>query len=145
MKKINLSPLLLCILCVFFNTASYSSEQKSMLITESYYRVKWGYFEEFMSLFKKNHYPILKEMKKRGHIDSIVIDYPVNHASEEARWDVRVTISIPDTAKFKREISAVSKEIYPDQAKLKDAETQRLRLLLAHQDIMIRREKLSAW
>lgn len=125
--------------------ASYASEQKNILITESYYRVKWVYFEEFMALFKRNHYPILKAMEKRGYINSILVDYPVNHASEEARWDVRVTLSIPDTAKLKREMSAVSKELYPDQLQLKKAENQRLRLLLAHQNIMIRREKLSDW
>ena len=145
MKKIKTSLLFLAFLVALTSTPSFSEEQKARLITESYYRVKWGYFDQFMDLFKRNHYPILKEMKKRGLVDAIVIDYPVNHASEQARWDVRVTVSITDTAAFKREMGSVSKQLYPDQAQLKKAETQRLRLLLAHQDIMIRREKLSNW
>lgn len=145
MNKLKLSPLFLLVFLIAASSFSYSAEQKSPLLTESYYRVKWGYFDEFMALFKANHYPILKEMKKLGYIDSIVIDYPVNHASEEARWDVRVTLSIPDTAKLKSEMARVSKALYPDQAQLKADETQRMRLLLAHQDIMLRREKLSSW
>ena len=28
---------------------------------ENYYKVKWGYAEEFLSLYKKNHYPLLKK------------------------------------------------------------------------------------
>ena len=28
---------------------------------EYYYKVKWGHSEEFLTLFKKNHYPLLKK------------------------------------------------------------------------------------
>jgi hypothetical protein len=134
-----------CLIFLCFSQFSHSADARSALITESYYRVKWGYFDQFMDLFKKNHYPILKEMKRLGYIESIVVDYPINHASEGHRWDVRVTIVIPDTAKYKSEMAGVSKNIYPDQEKLKRDETERFRLLLAHQDIMIRRDDMSSW
>lgn len=115
------------------------------LISESYYRVKWGYFDEFMTLFKKNHYPILKELKRLGLIESIVVDYPINHAGEQDRWDVRVTTTIPDTTKFKLALARVTQELYPDQKQLKKDEQERFRMVLAHQDIMIRRADLSSW
>ena len=61
---------------------SHAADVKSRLITESYYTDKWGHFDEFVDLFKKNHYPILKEMQELGHIESLVIEYPLNHAGE---------------------------------------------------------------
>ncbi|MCA1626050.1 MAG: hypothetical protein LC768_16370, partial [Acidobacteria bacterium] len=33
---------------------------------EFYYKVKWGHFDEFLELYKKNHYPILLRQKKLG-------------------------------------------------------------------------------
>jgi hypothetical protein len=98
-----------------------------------------------MALFKKNHYPILKELQRLGHISDLHIDYPINHASEESRWDVRVAMTIHDTDVVKREMPRISQQIYPDLKQLKAEETQRMRLLLAHQDIMIRRENLADW
>ena len=31
-----------------------------------FYTVKWGFQDEFLDLFQRNHYPILKEMEKHG-------------------------------------------------------------------------------
>jgi hypothetical protein len=33
---------------------------------ESYYRVKWGYADEFIRLWKTNHYPLLKKAEEKG-------------------------------------------------------------------------------
>ena len=33
---------------------------------EYYYKVKWGHSEEFLTLFKKNHYPLLKKGVESG-------------------------------------------------------------------------------
>ena len=30
-------------------------------VIEYYYKAKWGHAEEFLALFKKNHYPVLKK------------------------------------------------------------------------------------
>lgn len=32
---------------------------------ENYYKVKWGHSEEFIALWKKNHYPLLKNYWKK--------------------------------------------------------------------------------
>ena len=29
---------------------------------EYYYKVKWGYFDEWMELYKRNHYPVLQRL-----------------------------------------------------------------------------------
>jgi len=135
----------LCVAIFLPSHLSYSEEKSSVVIAESYYRVKWGYFDEFIDLFKRNHYPILKEMKRLGYIEEIVIDYPVHHAGEQDRWDVRVTTVIRKTKKYQEEMRRVTNELYPDKKNLKSEESKRFRLLLAHQDVRIRREDLSKW
>lgn len=137
--------ILTCLTLTFGSQFASSGQQKPALIAESYYRVKWGYFDEFLELFKKNHYPILKEMQRLGFIESIVVDYPVLHAGEQYRWDIRVTTIIRETENYQKEMKRVTNKLYPNQLELKAREAQRFRLLLAHQDIRIRREDLSKW
>ena len=140
-----LAALILAQTLLFAQGASAGDPQDAPLITEAYYRVKWGHFDEFMDLFKKNHYPILKKMQELGHIESMAAAFPMNHASEESRWDFRMTIVIPDTKAFARAFDGVSKELYPDQDKLKRDERQRFSLLTAHTDVVVRRDDLSTW
>src|SRR5687768_1919719 len=33
-----------------------------------YYKVKWGYQDEFLELFKRNHYPLLEAQVKSGRL-----------------------------------------------------------------------------
>src|SRR4030095_3294292 len=36
-----------------------------------YYKVRWGFQQEFERLFLKNHYPVLMEMKQRGRVQDV--------------------------------------------------------------------------
>lgn len=45
---------------------SQASDEESLFITEAYYQIEWGHLDEFTELFKRNHFPILTELKKRG-------------------------------------------------------------------------------
>jgi hypothetical protein len=147
MKTIRLFALLLVLIPVplAVSPATAAEEASAPFITEAYYRIKWGHFDEFMELFKRNHYPILKELKSQGHIASISAAFPINHASEDSRWDFRLTIVIPDTAAFARAMPGISTELYPDQKKLKEEERHRFSLLDAHTDIVIREENVGDW
>lgn len=120
-------------------------EEKSLFITEAYYRIQWGHFEEFMELFKRNHYPILVELEKRGVIESMEAAFPINHASEESRWDFRLRISLRDTDRMASEFPKVSKLVFPDQIRLAKEEQRRFSLLTAHTDIVIRLDDMSSW
>ncbi|MAG32402.1 MAG: hypothetical protein CL908_16090 [Deltaproteobacteria bacterium] len=130
---------------MFAPVGAIADEESAPFITEAYYRIEWGHFDEFMELFKKNHYPILARLKEQGHIESISAAFPVNHASEESRWDFRLTIVIPDTGAFAQAMPGISKELYPDQEKLDRDERRRFSLLKAHTDIVIRREDVTKW
>src|SRR5437879_13414560 len=59
---------------------------------EYYYKVHWGHQQEFLQLFLKNHYPLLKKGVESGRMVSVKIETPANHMTEDARWDYRVTI-----------------------------------------------------
>jgi hypothetical protein len=114
---------------------------------EFYYKVKWGYFDEFMELYKKNHYPILKELKKRGEIQDMKAVYPINHASESGRWDFRYTIVFKDFAASRNQAlsKSITLELYPDQEKFKKEEQRRFEILQEHIDVPIREDNLSEW
>ena len=127
------------------DVARAAADESAPMITEGYYRVRWGHFDEFMELFKKNHFPILRELEKQGLIESMTASFPLHHASEDSRWDFRMTIVIPDTKGFAEATAEISKKLYPDQEALKKAEKHRFTLLDAHTDIVIREADLSTW
>lgn len=111
------------------------------------YKVKWGYFDEFMSLYRKNHYPILQRMQKLGRIVSMSAAYPVNHAAENARWDLRFTIVWRDAATAHEDFddATIRKELYPDQETFRKEEQRRFELLLEHTDVPVVMDDLNGW
>ena len=64
---------------------------------EYYYKVQWGHQQEFLQLFLKNHYPLLKKIVDSGRMISVKIETPANHMTEDSRWDYRVTIRFKDS------------------------------------------------
>ena len=40
---------------------------------EYYYKCQWGHQQEFLQLFLKNHYPLLKKIQATGRIVSLKI------------------------------------------------------------------------
>jgi hypothetical protein len=107
---------------------------------EYYYKVQWGRQQEFLQLFLKNHYPLLKKQIETGRIVSVKIDSPANHLPEDARWDYRVTIrfknsTVATTANPAEE--SLMKQLWPDQETYKREEQRRFEILLAHWDIPV--------
>jgi hypothetical protein len=116
-------------------------------VVEYYYKTKWGTFDEFKALFKKNHYPVLMKERGLGRILRVTIDYPVYHGTEDGRWDMRVTITFKDaaTALAPFDNTAILKELYPDKATFDKEERRRFELLDAHWDLPVRAETLVGW
>jgi hypothetical protein len=107
---------------------------------EYYYKVQWGHQQEFLQLFLKNHYPLLKKLVERGRALSVKIETPANHMTEDARWDYRVTIrfknsTVATTANPEEE--ALIKQLWPDQDTYKREEQRRFEILLAHWDLPV--------
>ena len=122
--------------CLFTNAQNKKDEPFTI---ENYYKVKWGYADEFIDLWKTNHYPILKKAIEKGYILSVKAEKPILHSGEDTRWDFKVTIVFknaqmgvgsPDV------ISPLKSEVFTDLTKLEKDEQHRFELLIAHWDVM---------
>jgi hypothetical protein len=107
---------------------------------EYYYKLQWGHQQEFLDLFLKNHYPLLKKIQSTGRILSIKIESPANHTTEDGRWDYRVTIryknsTVATTAN--PDEAAFIKQLWPDQATYLKEEQRRFEILLGHWDLPV--------
>jgi hypothetical protein len=107
---------------------------------EYYYKCQWGHQQEFLHLFMKNHWPLLKKIQSTGRIVSLNIESPAYHTTEDGRWDYRVTIvyknsTVATTANPDEE--TFIKELWPDQATYTKEEQRRFEILLAHWDLPV--------
>ena len=118
---------------------------KDHFTIENYYQVKWGFADEFINLWKVNHYPLLKKAIEKGDIISVEAEKPKLHSGEDTRWDFKVILV------FKNEKTAFDpdlttpykKQLYPDENKLTKDEQHRFELLIAHWDVMIEKIDLT--
>ena len=106
-------------------------------VAEYYYKARWGYADEFIRLFKKNHYPVLKKQIESGRILEVRAERPRYHTTEEGRWDYRVTIVFKNAAVAADSSGedAIVKQLYPDQETFKREEQRRFEILIAHWDV----------
>jgi hypothetical protein len=110
---------------------------------EYYYRVKWGSLKDFVSLYDRNHKPLLEEMRKDGFIQNMKSEFPFTHLAGGPRWDMRVTITYRDAAAalndpaWEERWSDAKKRLYKDLVKLGAEEALRFSLLEDHWDVVI--------
>jgi hypothetical protein len=125
-------------------TASEGKEQP--FVVEYYYKTKWGHADEFLTLFKKNHYPVLKKEMELGRILKVSMTAPRYHTTEDGRWDYRVTIVFKSAAieSDNFDSAALIKQLYPDQETYKKEEQRRFEILDAHWDLPIKDVALDA-
>src|SRR5215472_19114052 len=79
-------------------TSARTEAQNGPFAVEYYYKVKWGYADEFIALFKKNHYPLLNKQVEMGRMLQVSAVAPRYHMTENGRWDYRVTIVFKNAA-----------------------------------------------
>jgi hypothetical protein len=115
-------------------------------VIEYYYKTKWGHAEEFLALFKKNHYPVLKKEMELGRMLKVSMTIPRYHTTEDGRWDYRVTIVFKNAtvANDNFDSSVLIKQLYPDQDSYKKEEQRRFEILEAHWDLPIKDADLEA-
>ncbi len=113
---------------------------------EYYYKAKWGHAEEFLALFKKNHYPVLKKEIELGRMLKVSMTVPRYHTTEDVRWDYRVTIVFKNAAiaNDNFDSSALIRQLYPDQETYKKEEQRRFEILEGHWDLPIKDMDLDA-
>jgi hypothetical protein len=123
---------------ILLNYSLKAQTNKDYFTIENYYKVKWGYAEEFIDLWKANHYPLLKKAIEKGDIITVEAEKPKLHSGEDTRWDFKVTLVFKDIkAAFDPELTTpYKKQIYPNLDKLAKDEQHRFELLLSHWDVM---------
>ena len=119
-------------------TSKTGHGDKSYVI-EYYYKAKWGYADEFIKLFTKNHYPVLKKEIELGRLLRVDVAKPRYHTTEDGRWDYRVTITWKDaqTANDDFDAETITNILYPDQDTFKREEQRRFDILLSHWDLPV--------
>jgi hypothetical protein len=132
---------------LFFSPAAISPQAQSApassdrpFVVEYYYKARWGYADEFLKLFKKNHYPLLKKEIEMGRMVKVWIDQPRYHTTEDGRWDYRVTIVFKNAtvANEPFDEDTLKKQIFPDQEAYQHEEQRRFQILEAHWDLPIK-------
>lgn len=121
------------------------NEAAPPFVIEYYYKTKWGHADEFLALFKKNHYPVLKKEMELGRILKVSMTVPRFHTTEDGRWDYRVTIVFKDAAIANDNFDSAPliKQLYPDQEAYKKEEQRRFEILDAHWDLPIKEVDLA--
>ena len=126
-------------------TAPFASYAQSVatdkpFVVEYYYKPKWGHADEFLKLFKKNHYPVLKKESEMGRITKVWVDQPRYHTTEDGRWDFRVTIVFKNAtvANEAFDEAALQKQLYPDQETFQREEQRRFEILDSHWDLPVK-------
>ena len=113
---------------------------------EYYYKVQWGHQQEFLQLFLKNHYPLLKKEVEMGRMLKVWIDQSRYHTTEDGRWDYRVTIVFKNASVANEAFDedALKKQLWPDQETYTREEQRRFEILDAHWDLPIKAVDLDA-
>jgi len=121
-----------------------SSTSDRPFVVEYYYKAKWGHADEFLKLFKKNHYPVLKKEMEMGRITKVWMDQPRYHTTEDGRWDFRVTIVFKNAAVANEPFdeAALQKQMYPDQETFQREEQRRFEILDGHWDLPVKTVEL---
>ena len=103
-----------------------------------YYRVRWGFQDEFQRLFFKNHYPVLEaEMAAAaGPIRSVEVFTPTYHGDGRADWTFLVVITYKNWAAMNQpREKGLLERLFPDQETFKKEEARRFEILDAHWDV----------
>ena len=122
------------------------SSARAERTTWYFYRVKWGFQDEFVRLFAKNHLPILREEMKMGRLTDVRTFVPTYHGDGRADWTFAVVITYKDTAAMTApsDDEAIQKRLFPDRARFLKEEQRRFEILDAHWDVPLNQVDLDA-
>ena len=102
-----------------------------------FYKVRWGFQEEFVQLFKKNHLPVLRAQQEAGRMKSVRAFAPTNHGDGRADWTFLVVIRWAGWNELgaPSQEDAVAHELFRDYETWRKEEQRRFEILDAHWDV----------
>jgi hypothetical protein len=109
-------------------------------VIEYYYKVLPGAGAEWLTLYKKNHNPILKQLIKEGILLSEKL-YERKFHAETPAWDFKIVMVWRDWMALEdahhRE-PQIKRELYPDPQELARQEKRRWELTTGHWDDVLK-------
>lgn len=104
-----------------------------------FYKVRWGFQDEFLDLFRRNHYPVLKA-QIGDRFTAVRACVPRYHGDGRADWTFAVAITYKDLDALMRPSNEaeIARRLYPDQERFKREEQRRFELLDAHWDVPLK-------
>ena len=115
--------------------APAAQAQPAQTTTWYFYKVKWGFQNEFLDLFQKNHYPVLKARMDAGYYTAVRTYQPRYHGDGRSDWTFAVELVVREGAPDAPSEEEVIRKLYPDQVKFRSEENRRFELLEAHFDV----------
>jgi hypothetical protein len=101
-----------------------------------FYRVRWGAIDDFIELFERNHWPILRDQLESGRFLDVRAATPRFHGDGRADWNFLVTITYRDWTALEAHSEAdIAARLFPDQDRYRAEERRRFELLEAHWDV----------
>ncbi len=104
-----------------------------------FYTVKWGFQDEFLDLFQRNHYPVLKAREKAGYYRSVRTFVPEFHGDGRADWTFAVELVVAPNPPGSPTADEIIAKLYPDRARFNREEQRRFEILVAHWDVPLNR------
>jgi hypothetical protein len=138
----------LVVVAVLFSTFTLGAQAPAKQATGQakttwyFYTVKWGFQDEFVDLFQRNHYPVLKAKEKAGMFQSVRAFVPEFHGDGRADWTFAVELIVPPNAPTTPTDDEIISKLYPDRAKFAREEQRRFEILVAHWDVPLKRVDL---
>jgi len=109
------------------------------------YRIRYGYQDEWFTIFRKYQVAILEKQKQLGYVKDYTIWAPGLHTSEESRWDYRVVITrASHDAPPGESEKEVARRLFPDQNTFQHDENRRWELTINHWDLPIHQVDIKA-
>ena len=101
-----------------------------------FYRVTWGQQEEFLDLFQKNHYPVIKA-QLGDQLAGFKAYVPTYHGDGRADWTfaTELIFRASATPTTPSETDAIVRRLYDDFDVFRDEERRRFEILDAHWDV----------
>jgi hypothetical protein len=128
----------LAVLALAAALAPAAQAQDQTVRVAYYYKVRWGFQQEFERLFLKNHYPLLAAQAREGsRIKAVEMVRPTFHGEGRADWTFLVVItyaSWPAIGSPSGE-EALARKLFPDQQTFEKEEQRRFEILEAHWDV----------
>ncbi len=101
-----------------------------------FYRPRWGAHDEFVELFERNHWPILRAQLEAGRYTDVRAYAPRFHGDGRSDWTFMVTITYRSwDAIAEHSDPEIAARLFPDQERYEAEERHRFELLEAHWDV----------